>query len=136
MPLLLKFSFRASPEEVKFIMVDPKRVELTQYNGIPHLLTPVIVDPEKVVAALGWAVHEMETRYKLFAEVGVRNIESYNNMSGFQALPYIIVIIDELADVMFLLPVKLKIPSLAWLKWLVPSEFISCSPPNAHRLMS
>lgn len=106
--IIAQILFRASPEEVKFIMVDPKRVELTQYNGVPHLLTPVIVDPEKVVAALGWAVHEMETRYKLFAEVGVRNIESYNNMSGFQALPYIIIIIDELADIMLFNPAKVE----------------------------
>lgn len=94
--------FRASPEEVKFIMVDPKRVELTGYNGIPHLITPVIVDPEKVVNALRWALGEMESRYKLFAEVHVRNISGYNELSGFQAMPYIIIIIDELADIMLL----------------------------------
>jgi S-DNA-T family DNA segregation ATPase FtsK/SpoIIIE len=99
---------RATPDEVKFIMVDPKRVELTQYNGIPHLLTPVIVEPEKVVAALEWAVHEMDKRYKLFAELGVRNIEGYNEMSGFQALPYLIIIIDELADVMLFAPSKVE----------------------------
>ncbi len=94
--------FRASPDEVKFIMVDPKRVELTGYNGIPHLITPVIVDPEKVVNALRWALGEMESRYKLFAEVHVRNISGYNELSGFQAMPYIIIIIDELADIMLL----------------------------------
>ncbi|OGV96314.1 hypothetical protein A2W24_01230 [Microgenomates group bacterium RBG_16_45_19] len=100
--------FRASPEQVKFIMVDPKRVELTQYNGIPHLLTPVIVDPEKVVAALQWAIEEMENRYKLFAEVGVRNIEAYNSLSGFQVLPYLVIIIDELADVILFNPNKVE----------------------------
>jgi DNA segregation ATPase FtsK/SpoIIIE, S-DNA-T family len=107
--------FRASPEEVKFIMVDPKRVELTGYNGIPHLLTPVIVDPEKVVNALGWATAEMERRYKLFQEVGVRNIGAYNELSGFQAMPYIIIIIDELADIMLIAPneVEEKITRLA-----------------------
>ena len=94
--------FRASPDEVKFIMVDPKRVELTGYNGIPHLITPVIVDPEKVVFALEWALAEMESRYKLFQEVGVRNIGSYNELSGFQAMHYIVIIIDELADIMLL----------------------------------
>ena len=94
--------FRASPDEVKFIMVDPKRVELTGYNGIPHLITPVIVEPEKVVYALNWALSEMESRYKLFAEVGVRNIASYNELSGFQAMHYIVIIIDELADIMIL----------------------------------
>lgn len=92
--------FRASPEEVKFIMVDPKRVELTPYNGIPHLLTDVITDVEKVVNALGWAVAEMEKRYKIFQEVGVKNIASYNESKAFQSMPYIIVIIDEMADIM------------------------------------
>ena len=94
--------FRASPDEVKFIMVDPKRVELTGYNGIPHLVTPVIVEPEKVVNALKWSLNEMESRYKLFAEVGVRNITAYNELSGFQAMPYLVIIIDELADIMLL----------------------------------
>lgn len=96
--------FRSSPEEIKFIMVDPKRVELTGYNGIPHLLTPVITDPKKVVSALKWATAEMDKRYKVFAEVGVRNIDSYNEMAGFQAMPYILIIIDELADIMLFAP--------------------------------
>jgi S-DNA-T family DNA segregation ATPase FtsK/SpoIIIE len=96
--------FRASPNEVKLILVDPKRVELTPYNDIPHLLTPVIVDPEKVVSALKWSLAEMERRYKLFAEVGVRNIEGYNDFSGFQALPYLVIIIDELADIILFAP--------------------------------
>jgi len=96
--------YRASPQEVKFILVDPKRVELTQYNDIPHLLTPVIIEPEKVVSALKWAISEMERRYKLFAEVGVKNIAGYNEISGFQALPYIIIIVDELADIIFFAP--------------------------------
>jgi len=96
--------FRASPEEIKFIMVDPKRVELTQYNDIPHLLTPVITDPKKVVSALKWATAEMDKRYKVFAEVGVRNIDGYNEMAGFQAMPYILIIIDELADIMLVSP--------------------------------
>jgi len=100
--------FRASPDEVKFILVDPKRVELTQYNGIPHLLTPVIVEPEKVVSALKWLMAEMERRYKLFAEVGVRNIETYNELSGFQAMPYIVLVIDELADVMLFAPSEVE----------------------------
>ncbi len=100
--------FRASPAELKLILVDPKRVELTQYNGIPHLLTPVIVDPKKVISALKWAMEEMERRYKLFAEVGVRNIETYNEASGFQALPYLVIVIDELADIMFLAPSEVE----------------------------
>jgi S-DNA-T family DNA segregation ATPase FtsK/SpoIIIE len=96
--------FRASPEEVRMILVDPKRVELTLYNDIPHLLTPVIVEPEKVVSALKWAISEMERRYKVFAEVGVRNIAGYNELSGFQALPYILIIIDELAEIILFAP--------------------------------
>lgn len=96
--------FRASPSEVKFILVDPKRVELTNYNGIPHLLTPVITDPEKVVSALKWAVGEMNRRYKLLSEVGARNIAKYNEISGFQAMHYIVIVIDELADIMLAAP--------------------------------
>ncbi len=100
--------FRASPQEVKFILVDPKRVELTIYNDIPHLLTPVIIEPEKVVSALKWAISEMERRYKLFAEVGVRNIAGYNELSGFQALPYLMVVIDELADIILFAPSEVE----------------------------
>lgn len=92
--------FRSSPEEVKFIMVDPKRVELTPYNGIPHLLTDVIVDVDKVINALGWAVSEMEKRYRIFQEVGVKNIAGYNETKAFQSMPYIIIVIDEIADIM------------------------------------
>jgi S-DNA-T family DNA segregation ATPase FtsK/SpoIIIE len=100
--------FRASPQEVKVIMVDPKRVEFTAYNGIPHLLTPVIVEPEKILSALKWSMSEMDRRYKLFAERGVRNIEGYNELSGFQALPYIVIVIDELADLMMFAPVEVE----------------------------
>jgi DNA segregation ATPase FtsK/SpoIIIE-like protein len=89
-----------SPDEVRFIMVDPKQVELSDYNGIPHLLTPVIVDMAKVANALKWAVNEMEERYTLFREERVRNIEGYNEKHGFAALPYIVVVIDEMADMM------------------------------------
>ena len=94
--------FRAAPSEVKLIMVDPKRVELTGYNGIPHLLSPVIVDPKKVISALRWVLSEMDRRYKLFAQAGVRN------MTGFQALPHIVVVIDELADIMLFSPVEVE----------------------------
>ena len=100
--------FRATPNEVKFILIDPKIVELSNWNGIPHLLTPVITDAEKVLSALRWAIAEMEKRYKLFAEVNARNIDMYNEMSGFQALPYIVLIIDELAHVMLFAPVEVE----------------------------
>lgn len=100
--------FRASPSEVKLILVDPKRVELTGYNGIPHLLTPVIVEVEKILASLRWAMGEMDRRYKLFADRGVRNIDAYNELSGFQAIPYIVILIDELADLMAYAPVEVE----------------------------
>lgn len=100
--------FRASPSEVKLILVDPKRVELTNYNHIPHLLSPVIVEPQKVISALRWLMEEMDRRYKLFAQAGVRNIDGYNEVSGFQALPYIVLFIDELADIMLFSPVEVE----------------------------
>ena len=100
--------FRASPQEVRLILIDPKRVEFTAYNGIPHLLTPVIVDPKQILSALKWAMAEMDKRYKLFAERGVRNIDGYNELSGFQALPYIVIFIDELADLMMFAPVEVE----------------------------
>lgn len=96
--------FRASPNEVKFILVDPKRVELTGYNGIPHLLTPVIFKPSKVVSALKWVVVLMDKRYKQLAEVGVRNIAAYNELAGLAAMHHIVIVIDELADVMLFAP--------------------------------
>lgn len=105
---LASILFRASPSEVKFIMVDPKRVELTGYSDIPHLLSPVIVDTDKVLSALRWLTREMDRRYQLFAQAGARNIDAYNEMSGFQALPYIVLLIDELADVMLLSPVEVE----------------------------
>lgn len=89
-------------------MVDPKRVELTGYNGIPHLMTPVIVEVDKILASLKWAMGEMDRRYKTFAERGVRNIDSYNELAGFQSLPYIIIFIDELADLMAYAPVAVE----------------------------
>ncbi|MCL4387357.1 DNA translocase FtsK [Patescibacteria group bacterium] len=100
--------FRASPDELRMILIDPKRVELTGYNGIPHLMTPVIVEVEKILSALNWAIGEMDRRYKLFAENGVRNIEGFNELSGFQALPYIVILVDELADLMSYAPVAVE----------------------------
>ncbi len=100
--------FRATPSEVKLILVDPKRVELTAYNEIPHLLTPVIINPDDMISALRWILSEMDRRYKLFAQAGARNIEGYNEMSGFQALPYIVLVVDELADIMLFSPVEVE----------------------------
>lgn len=98
--------YNATPDEVKLLLVDPKMVELSQYNGIPHLLAPVVVDPKKAASALKWIVKEMENRYELFAAAGVRDIERYNKFKAGEteswkpALPFIVVIIDELADLM------------------------------------
>jgi len=100
--------FRTTPAEVRLILIDPKRVEMTGYNGIPHLLTPVIVETDKILSSLRWAMQEMERRYKQFAEVGVRNLDSFNELSGFQALPYIVIFIDELADLMAYAPVEVE----------------------------
>lgn len=105
---LASLLYRNSPAEMKFILVDPKRVELSLYNGIPHLLTPVIVEVDKVLSALKWAMSEMDRRYKLFASAGTRNIEGYNELAGFQALPYLMIVIDEMADVMMFAPVEVE----------------------------
>ncbi|MCC6188431.1 MAG: DNA translocase FtsK 4TM domain-containing protein [Anaerolineales bacterium] len=96
-----------TPDDLKFVMVDPKRVELTGYNGIPHLLSPVVVELERVVASLQWVTREMDERYRKFAKVGVRNIADYNARAAAaneKKLFYLVVIIDELADLMMLAP--------------------------------
>ncbi|MBI5127691.1 DNA translocase FtsK [Candidatus Roizmanbacteria bacterium] len=98
------FLFRTRPEDLRMILVDPKRVELSIYNGIPHLLTEVIVEADKIISALKWTVGEMEARYKIFAQAGARNIESYNAIEGVEKRPYILFVIDELADLMIFAP--------------------------------
>lgn len=98
--LILSLLYRNSPSVVRLILVDPKRVELTMYNNIPHLLTPVITEPDKTVNALKWAVKEMDRRYRLLSEVGARNLMSYNSNNADQAMPMIVIVIDELADLM------------------------------------
>lgn len=102
--------FKAHPDEVKFLLVDPKMVELANYNGIPHLIAPVVTDPRKAAGALKWIVTEMETRYELFAASGVRDIVRYNYLrqqdkdGKHPPLPYVVVIIDELSDLMMVAP--------------------------------
>lgn len=105
---LTSLLFRCSPAECKFILVDPKRVELPLYNDIPHLLTPVIVDPQKALPSLKWALAEMSRRYRLFENAKVRDINGYNELSGFQALPFIVILVDELADMMAMAPVEVE----------------------------
>lgn len=92
--------FRTNPNEVRFILVDPKRVELTSYQGIPHLQTPVIVDVEKTINAFKWAVEEMEKRYRLFQQLSARNINDFNQKTDTETLPNIVIVVDELADLM------------------------------------
>lgn len=101
--IITSILYKASPDEVKLIMIDPKVVELGVYNGIPHLLIPVVTDPKRAAGALNWAVGEMMRRYAMFAETGTRNLDSYNThiaKEGGEKLPKIVIIIDELADLM------------------------------------
>ena len=102
--LIVSMLYKSTPEEVRFIMVDPKMVELAPYNGIPHLLIPVVTDPKKAAGALQWAVYEMMKRYKMFSEHGVKDLASYNKIAAadetLKKLPSVIVVIDELADLM------------------------------------
>ena len=110
--LIMSILYKSSPEDVKLIMIDPKVVELSVYNGIPHLLIPVVTDPKKAAGALNWAVCEMEKRYKLFAEYNVRDIKGFNkkiaSMKGEETIPekmpQIVIIVDELADLMMVAP--------------------------------
>ena len=101
--LILSILYKARPDEVRLIMIDPKMVELGVYNGIPHLFVPVVTDPKKAAGALQWSVVEMLKRYRLFSEAGVRDLENYNKhcaASGEQTLPQVVIVIDELADLM------------------------------------
>jgi S-DNA-T family DNA segregation ATPase FtsK/SpoIIIE len=109
--IILSIIYKLNPEKVKFIMIDPKRVELNIYNGIPHLLIPIITDANQAIKVLNWAISEMEKRFKIFAESGVRNLDGYNEYvrninDGTDSLPCIIIVIDELADLMLSSPVK------------------------------
>ncbi len=112
--IIMSILYKATPEEVKLLMIDPKVVELGVYNGIPHLLVPVVTDPRKASGALGWAVTEMEKRYKMFADRSVRNIEGYNRFveelgdPEIEKMPHIVIIIDELADLMMTSPKEVE----------------------------
>ena len=108
--IIISLLYKATPDEVKLLMIDPKVVELGIYNGIPHLLVPVVTDPRKAAGALGWSVTEMERRYKMFADRGVRDLSGYNKFvenlgdPEVQKMPHIVIIIDELADLMMTAP--------------------------------
>jgi S-DNA-T family DNA segregation ATPase FtsK/SpoIIIE len=105
--IIMMLLYNARPEELKMLFIDPKMVELTVYNGIPHLLTPVVTDPKKASVVLRWMVTEMEKRYRLFADNGVRDIQRYNQL-GVDQLPFIVIIVDELADLMMVAPVEVE----------------------------
>ena len=102
--IIISLLYKAGPDDVKLIMVDPKMVELGIYNGIPHLLIPVVTDPKKAAGSLQWAVTEMLRRYRMMSDMGVRDLESYNSIvtaeEDGQKLPQVVIIIDELADLM------------------------------------
>ena len=100
--LLTSLLYRNSPADLKLILVDPKQVEMTLYKDIPHLLAPVINEPEKCISALKWAIAEMERRLRAFAEVGKRNIGEYNSVKKEEGMPYIVIVVDELADLMMM----------------------------------
>ena len=102
--LITSILFKAKPEEVKFILIDPKMVELSNYNGIPHLMVPVVTDAKKAASVLNWSVQEMEKRYTKFAETGVRDMERFNAAKPEEKMPAIVIIIDELADLMMVAP--------------------------------
>lgn len=117
--LIISMLYKATPDEVRFLMIDPKAVELTEYNGMPHMLVPVVTDPRKASGALGWAVSEMMKRYKIFSECNVRNLKGYNSLAASQnfqdengqpmpAMPQIVIIIDELADLMMAAPKEVE----------------------------
>ena len=106
--LISSILFRAHPDRVKFLLIDPKVVELSNYNGIPHLVAPVVTEPKKAASALKWTVQEMERRYALFAAAGVRDVTRYNEVNPEELLPLIVVIIDELADLMMVAPVDVE----------------------------
>ena len=98
--VIISLLYQNQPDDLKFILVDPKRVELTVYNDIPHLITPVITEVQKTVNALKWSVAEMDRRYRMLSDAGARNIAGYNRIAGVAKLPYIVIMIDELADLM------------------------------------
>ena len=102
--LISSILFKATPDEVKLILIDPKMVELSNYNGIPHLMVPVVTDPKKASSVLNWAVQEMEKRYSIFANHGVRDIKAFNRRYAEEKLPLIVIVIDELADLMMVSP--------------------------------
>lgn len=126
--MLVSLLYKAAPQDLKLLLIDPKMVELAPYNQIPHLVSPVITDVKMATAALKWAVEEMERRYELFAHESVRDIHRYNEMAVrtrrfSEKLPYIVIVIDELADLMMTSPGMSKMPSAGLHKKRAPAGF-------------
>ena len=140
--IIISLLYKARPTEVKFIMIDPKRVELAVYDGIPHLMAPVVTDPRQAAGVLRWAVKEMERRYQLISEAGVRNIDGYNSQVArrgdldAEVLPYLVVIIDELADLMMVAAADVEDSFAGWLRWPGPRAYTSSSLPSGRRWTS
>ena len=119
--IILSLLYRHTPEKCKFILIDPKMLELSTYEGIPHLLCPVITEAKKAASVLGWVVKEMESRYKLMTKEGVRNIDGYNYKHKL-LMPYIVVIVDEMSDLMLVAGKEIMFKN--FLKWQGLLEFI------------
>jgi S-DNA-T family DNA segregation ATPase FtsK/SpoIIIE len=166
--MILSLLYRMTPQECRLIMIDPKMLELSVYDGIPHLLTPVVTDPKKAVVALKWTVREMEDRYRKMSKVGVRNIDGFNArvaqakakgekitrtvQTGFdretgeaiyetenldlEPMPYIVVIIDEMADLMMVAGKDIEGASSAWRRWRVPPASTSSWRRSVRRSTS
>lgn len=140
--IIMSILYHATPEEVKLILIDPKIVEFTVYEGIPHLLIPVVTDPKKAAGALNWAVQEMQRRYNLFAENSVRDLGDYNAAaaqpgSGLEPMPQIVVIIDELADLMMTTSKEVEDSICRLAQKAVPQECTSSSQPSVRpRILS
>ena len=144
--MIMSVLYKTTPEQVRLILVDPKRVELGMYEGIPHLFTPIITEPKLAANALRNAVREMERRLKLLAAKHVRNIDQYNKLFedgseylfedvSQEPLPYIVIIIDELADLMMLDRATWKSRSRGWRRWRARLEFTWCWPRSGRRSM-
>ena len=126
--LIVSLLYKSTPDEVRFIMVDPKMVELAPYNGIPHLLIPVVTDPKKAAGALQWAVFEMMKRYKTFSEHGVKKLEEFNRLAraseDLETLPSVVVALTSWPTLCWWQLRRWRSPSAGWPRWAAPPASI------------